>query len=155
VSPAAGLAAAPASRSLPLEFRHVLAGVMLDGPAARLAGMLDPEFLAEAGWDPASRVLSLPAGHRLLGRTLCRADGCPATAHGTKAGGLCWSCFARLRRAGMSAEQIAALPGCRRRRRARPGAWCRGASGCPPAAGRGSGPGCAWRIRGGSAASRG
>jgi len=110
VSPAAGLAAAPARRPPSREFRHVLAGVVLDGPAARLAGMLDPAFLAEAGWDPASRVLSLPAGHQLLGRTLCRAEGCPATAHGTKAGALCWSCFARLRRAGMSAEQIAALP---------------------------------------------
>ena len=88
----------------------MLAGVMLDGPAARLAGMLDPAFLAEAGWDPASRVLSLPAGHPLLGRTLCRADGCPATAQGTKTGWLCQSCFARLRRAGMSAEQIGALP---------------------------------------------
>jgi len=111
VNPAAGLAAAPARRPLPREFPAVLAGVVLDGPAARLAGMLDPAFLAEAGWDPASRVLFLPAGHRLLGRALCRADGCPATAHGTRAGGLCWSCFARLRRAGMSAEQIAALPG--------------------------------------------
>jgi integrase len=110
VSPAASLAAAPARRPLPREFGHVLAGVVLDGPAARLAAMLDPAFLAEAGWDPASRVLSLPAGHPLLGRALCRADGCPATAHGATAGGLCWSCFARLRRAGMSAEQIAAAP---------------------------------------------
>ena len=110
MSPAAGLTAAPARRPPSREFRHVLAGVVLGGPAARLAGMLDPAFLAEAGWDPASRVLSLPAGHPLLGRTLCRADGCPATAHGTTAGGLCWSCFARLRRAGMSAEQIAASP---------------------------------------------
>ena len=42
--------------------------------------MLDPAFLAEAGWDPGSRVLSLPAGHRLLGRTVCRVDGCATTA---------------------------------------------------------------------------
>ena len=87
--------------------------------AARLAGMLDPAFLAEAGWDPAIRVLSLPASHPLLGRTLCRADGCPATAQGTKTGGLCQGCFARLQRAGMSAEQIAAVPRVPRRRRAR------------------------------------
>jgi integrase len=100
--------AAPAGKGR--VFPGVLAGVVLDGPAARLAGMTDLAFLAEAGWDPASRVLSLPAGHRLLGRMLCRADGCPATARGTSAGGLCWSCFARLRRAGMTAEQIAALP---------------------------------------------
>ena len=88
------------------EFPHVLAGMLLRGPAARLAGLLDPAFLTEAGWDPVTRVLSLPARHRLLGRTLCRVDGCPATAHGTKTGGLCWRCWARLSRAGMSAEQI-------------------------------------------------
>ncbi len=84
----------------------MLDGVLLEGPAARLAWMLDEAFLAEAGWDPASRVLSLPAGHRLLGRTLCRAGGCPATAHGTKTGGLCWRCFARLTRAGVSTGEI-------------------------------------------------
>ena len=55
-------------------------GSMLDGPAARLAQMLDPAFLAEAGWDPDSRVLSLPAGHRLLGRAVCRVGGCATTA---------------------------------------------------------------------------
>lgn len=59
---------------------HVLAGAMLDGQAARLAQMLDPAFLAEAGWDPDRRVLSLPAGHRLLGRAVCRVDGCATTA---------------------------------------------------------------------------
>ena len=69
---------------------------MLDGPAARLAQLLDQVFLTEAGWDPGSRMLSLPAGHRLLGRALCRVAGCAATAHGTKAGGLCSRCFARL-----------------------------------------------------------
>ena len=44
-------------------YGHVLAGVELDGPAQRLAALLDPSFLSEAGWDPAGRVLSLPAGH--------------------------------------------------------------------------------------------
>jgi integrase len=88
-------------------FPGVLAGVELKGPAARLARVTDPAFLAEAGWDPAARVLWLPAAHPLLGRTLCRAGGCPATAHAATPG-LCWSCFARLRRAGMTAEQIAA-----------------------------------------------
>ena len=91
-------------------FPGVLAGVVLDGPAARLAQMTDPAFLAGAGWDPATCVLSLPAAHPLLGRRLCRAASCPATAHTAAACGLCWSCFARLRRAGMTAEQIAASP---------------------------------------------
>src|SRR5258707_13723616 len=57
------------------EYRHVLAGAELDGPAERLAALLDPSFLSEAGWDPVSRGLSLPAGHRLLGRAVCRVGG--------------------------------------------------------------------------------
>jgi len=111
------------------EFPHVLDGMVLDGPAARLAAMLNPAFLAEAGWDPRMRVLSLPAQHPLLGRTLCRVEGCMSAAHGTKLGGLCWRCFARLTRAGMSLEEIissrelpplpdlpagCAVPGCQR-----------------------------------------
>ena len=111
------------------EFPGVLCGVWLDGPAARLARVLDPAFLTEAGWDPVSRVLCLPAEHPLLGRALCRVEGCPATAHGTKLGGLCWRCFARLRRAGRSTSEIissvelpplpprppgCAVPGCQR-----------------------------------------
>ena len=82
------LAASPAAGT-GSEFPGVLDG-SCPGPAARLAGMLDQAFLTEAGWDPGSRVLSLPAGHRLLGRLVCRAGGCAATAHGTKTGGLCW-----------------------------------------------------------------
>ena len=49
------------------EHAHVLGGVKLSGAAARLAAVLDPAFLAEAGWDPRNRVFDLPAGHRLLG----------------------------------------------------------------------------------------
>ena len=111
-------------------FGHVLTGTGLAGPAARLAGALDPAFLTEAGWDPGSRVLSLPAGHPLLGRTLCRVGGCAATTHGTKTGGLCWRYFSRLSRAGQTAGEIdsspelpplpprppeCAVPGCQRR----------------------------------------
>ncbi len=32
----------------------------------RLAALLDPGFLAEAGWDPVTRVLAPPASHRLI-----------------------------------------------------------------------------------------
>jgi hypothetical protein len=56
------------------EIRQVLDGVVLGGPAGRLARMLDLGFLDEAGWDRRTRVLSLPAQHRLLGRKVCRAD---------------------------------------------------------------------------------
>ena len=79
-----GATAAPARSAaarLGREFGHVLAGVELNGPAERLAAMLDPAFLSEAGWDPAGRVLSLPAGHRLLGRAVCRVGGCTTNVH--------------------------------------------------------------------------
>ena len=57
--------AVPAAASTGREFSGVLAGAVLDGDAGRLAALLDPAFLSEAGWDPGSRVLSLPAGHQL------------------------------------------------------------------------------------------
>jgi hypothetical protein len=49
------------------EFPHVVGGVVLIGAAACLARMLDRGFLDGAGWDPRTRVLSLPAQHRLFG----------------------------------------------------------------------------------------
>ena len=108
------MTAAAAVRALPAAggaagYGHVLAGVELDGPAQRLAALLDPSFLSEAGWDPAGRVLSLPAGHRLLGRAVCRAGGCATTQH-TGLGGVCHRCFTRLTGQGMTAEQIAGSP---------------------------------------------
>ena len=107
MSGAAPAAAVSALAHHPGGFDHVLAGVALTGPAARLAGLLDPAFLVEAGWDPMMRVLSLPAAHPLLGRTLCRVEGCSTTVHG-KTGGVCWHCFTRLRGQGLSEQQIAA-----------------------------------------------
>ena len=107
----AGLAlAAPATTGSGPEFGHVLDGVPLKGTTARLASTLEPGFLAEAGWDPVSRVLAMPAAHPLLGRRLCRIGGCPATAHGTKAGGLCHQCSTRLQREGWSREAISSAP---------------------------------------------
>jgi integrase len=107
----------------------VLAGVALDGQAARLAAMIDPLFLATAGWDPAGRVLSLPAGHPLLGWRSCRVSGCDSAAH-TQWSGVCWRCVTRLRKLGMTDQQITGgqdlpprpagedllclVPGCRR-----------------------------------------
>jgi hypothetical protein len=88
------------------EYGHVLEGVRLSGPAARLAAVLDPAFLAEAGWDPRSRVFDLPAGHRLLGRRVCRVGGCPAKPL-SRLPGVCYSCFGRLTGMGLSREEIA------------------------------------------------
>jgi integrase len=89
------------------EFGHVLAGVLLDGEAARLAAALDPVFLAEAGWDPVRRMLDLPAGHPLLGRALCKVSGCRTSVEGRmKRAGVCCRCLSRLGKLGMTAGQI-------------------------------------------------
>ena len=110
------------------EYSHVLGRVLLDGGAARLAAALDPAFLDEAGWDPAGRVLDLPAGHRLLGRAVCAASECENEVFYVQAG-VCSRCFTRLTKLGMTAGQIGqagylppapgrtadcAVPGCRR-----------------------------------------
>ena len=96
------------------EFPHVLDGVALDGAAAHLAGALDQGLLDEAGWDPVTRILYLPAEHRLLGRKVCRVEQCTATAHYNYPD-ICHRCFTRLTRLGMSVEDIAAAetPACR------------------------------------------
>jgi len=41
-------------------------GAAGDPAVVRLAGLLDPGFLADAGWNPATWVLAPPAGHRLI-----------------------------------------------------------------------------------------
>jgi integrase len=117
-------AVVPDSREIP----HVLEGVVLDGPATLLATMLDHAFLREAGWDPRTRVLSPPARHRLLGRQVCRAEGCDSTAH-HRFRTVCQRCFTRLTGRGMCAEEIAnaaRLPGepARAERCAVPGCQC-------------------------------
>jgi integrase len=90
-----------------IEFPHVLAGVGLHGPAAVLARALDKGLLAEAGWDPAARILFLPADHRLLGRKVCRVDECAGTAHNDYPD-ICHRCFTRLSRMGMTMAEITA-----------------------------------------------
>ena len=120
--------ALPRGASEGREFSHVLAGVLLDGDAARLAAALDPAFLDEAGWDPVRRVLSLPAGHRLLGRMVCKLSGCEAGVRDSRTS-VCYRCLTRLKRSGMTGEQIeqaerlppapgrttwCAVPGCQR-----------------------------------------
>jgi len=129
-----------AARDAGIGYGHVLDGIVLEGAAARLAAMLDAGFLAEAGWDPAALVLSLPAGHQLLGRKVCQAAGCTMTAR-TGLGGVCRSCFVGLRGEELTAEQTAAsaaelplllaraarcaVPGCQRDPTAPRAAWCR------------------------------
>ena len=90
-----------------IEFPHVLVGAAFDGPAAALARALDKALLEEAGWDPVARILFLPAGHRLLGRKVCRVEQCTATAHYNYPD-ICHRCFTRLTRMGMTMDDIAA-----------------------------------------------
>jgi Phage integrase family len=64
-----------------------------DGAAGRLAGLIEPEFLAGAGWDPVARTLSPRADHRLLGWAVCQVAAC-----GNKVdaiGGTCQACRRR------------------------------------------------------------
>jgi integrase len=77
-------------------------------PIARLQALLDTEFLAAAGWDAEGLVLRPPAEHRLLGRPVCRAEGCDRTAHGALR--ICRGCTTRLARHGLTEAAIAALP---------------------------------------------
>ena len=89
------------------EIPHVLGGVVLRGAATRLARSLNRGWLDEAGWDPLMQVLLLPAHHRLLGRRVCRVEGCAATVHA----GLpevCHRCLTRLTGLGLSTADIAA-----------------------------------------------
>ncbi len=52
------------------------------GAALRLAALTGSSFLAEAGWDHVTRVLSLPSGHPLLGWRECPVAGCGNTVYG-------------------------------------------------------------------------
>ena len=72
--------ALPGAASTARALGHVLAGTELEGDAALLAARLDPAFLAGVGWDAVTLVLSMPAGHPLLGRKVCRAAGAPRPA---------------------------------------------------------------------------
>ncbi|MDN5919796.1 MAG: site-specific integrase [Pseudonocardia sp.] len=106
------LALSPAGRGDPAgsgqrsgrQFPHVLAGVVLTGQAAVLAGRLDPRFLGETGWDPVTRVWSPPADHRLLGRPLCAAPGCSTTANG-----VCLECRGRLEQHDLTVAEVGLL----------------------------------------------
>ena len=87
------------------QFPHVLGDVVLGGAAGMFALHLGHRFLSEAGWDPATRVLRPPAEHRFLGRPLCTAPGCTATANG-----VCSQCRTRLERAGLALADARLLP---------------------------------------------
>lgn len=106
---------------------HVFAGGRIDHHVGRIAAVVDPAFLAEAGWDPARQILVFAPQHPLLGRRICRAEGCATTA--TAASGVCGSCRKRLIENGLDEFEVAALPP-RERRSQRRGPECCRVPGC-------------------------
>ena len=106
---------------------HVFAGGRIDHHVGRIAAVVDPAFLAEAGWDPARQILVFAPEHPLLGRRICRAQGCATTA--TAASGICGSCRKRLIENGLDEPEVAALPP-RERRSQRRGPECCRVPGC-------------------------
>jgi integrase len=93
---------------VPADASAVFGPARVDRRAARIAAVIDPAFLAEAGWDAAALVLYPPAQHPLLGRKVCRAAGCSTTA--TDRSRVCASCQRRLAEQGLTLEQLASLP---------------------------------------------
>jgi integrase len=86
----------------------VFADPVDDRHAAAVAAVIDPAFLAEAGWDAQLVVLYPPPEHPLLGRPACRAAGCSTTAPDRSR--ICASCRRRLAEHGLDEAEIASLP---------------------------------------------
>jgi integrase len=87
---------------------HVFAETRIDRHTAGIAALIDPAFLAEAGWDAPRLVLFLPSDHPLLGRPVCQAAGCSTTAADSSR--ICASCRRRLAEHGLDIEQLTSLP---------------------------------------------
>ena len=120
----------PVSRS-PVSTAHVFADheEILDEKTARLVELIDPGFLAEAGWDRVTRTLSLPSEHPLLGRAICAADGCQTTC--PRRTGVCLDCRRRLKQAGLGLQDVALLGPPQGRRWLDPGEGDCSVPGCP------------------------
>ena len=104
---------------------HVFADAGIDRHAAAIAAVIDPAFLAEAGWDPARKVLSFAPEHPLLGRPVCRAAGCSTSA--PAASRICASCRRRLAEHGLGDARDRLASAARSRTiGARTGCLCRG-----------------------------
>lgn len=65
---------------------------------SRLKALLDKEFLARAGWDPQTMVLSPSADHPTLGWPVCRVPGCAGMVESTK--DVCAACAKHMARSG-------------------------------------------------------
>jgi integrase len=109
MTPVVAIATAAGGTGSATDLTHLLpAGCRIDGQTRRLASLIDPQFLAEAGWNPSRLVFNPPPGHRLLGRPICRAAGCETTA--MSGNRICHSCARRLAASGLGEDQISLLP---------------------------------------------
>jgi integrase len=98
---------APAARLLPVRTGTVLPSVFGSRPCIEghaLAGMIDPLFLDEIGWDAESSMLLPSAEHRLLGRRVCQAAGCETTTVGRAR--VCLTCRRRLQERGLGSDDV-------------------------------------------------
>lgn len=75
---------------------------------ARLAALIDREFLTEVGWDTDTAVLRPPAGHPLVIRPICRGPGCQTT--DTTRARICRECRQRMAVHGLGEDQVQLLP---------------------------------------------
>jgi hypothetical protein len=75
--------------------------------SALLASRIDAAFLAGAGRDPVTWVLTIDPGHPLLGRSVCRAPGCQTTCPAKTR--VCLDCRRRLAEAGLALEDYGLL----------------------------------------------
>jgi hypothetical protein len=70
-----------------------------DDDYSRLEALLDKDFLATAGWNPQTMVLSPAADHPTLGWPVCQVPGCEGMVEGTK--GVCAACAGHMARSGV------------------------------------------------------
>lgn len=94
-------------------------------PINRLRALLDPAFLAEAGWDPARQTLAPPPEHPTLGYAICAVAECGTPVKG--GGPLCTSCTERWQASGLEPGVFAATARVRQRS---PGEFDCEVSGC-------------------------
>lgn len=79
----------------------------LGAEAAGLTTLIEPLFLIETGWDPATVVLYPPSDHPLLGRPVCHAAGCAVTA--PQRCHVCAGCQRRLALQGLTIQEVGLL----------------------------------------------
>nr|WP_260479359.1 hypothetical protein [Kibdelosporangium aridum] len=78
-----------------------------DDVVARIGAMLDPGFLAGAGWNSETEVLAPPPGHLLLSRGICQVPECGGR---TESRGMCAGCNQRFRTSNLELDTFMQVP---------------------------------------------